>query len=138
MKVAIPHWQGRVSPVLDSAERFLLVEADSDGPVRRQQVQLPSAGPMQRAAELADRRVNVVVCGAVSRPLAMAMRSAGLEVRANHCGPVEDVLAAFVEGRLGEADFAMPGCCGRRGGRRRGFGRGKSPGRPGRRNRIEP
>jgi len=124
MKIAIPHWQGRVSPVLDTAGKLLLLEAGPSGSVGHEDVPLLSADPARRAMELLRWGVEVVVCGAVSRPLEMALASAGVTVVPNVCGAVEDVLAAFLSGQLDAERFSMPGCRGRRcrfrGGRRRG------------------
>jgi predicted Fe-Mo cluster-binding NifX family protein len=119
MKAAIPCWQGRISPVLDSAERFLFVES-ADGETVREEISLPAGSPFDRARSLAGRGVEAVVCGAVSREMELALRSAGLEVLANRCGPVDEVVAAFMRGQLDEERFAMPGCCGRRRRNRRG------------------
>jgi len=44
----------------------------------------------------------------------------GIQVIAQICGNVEEVLAAFTSGSLGEERFAMPGCCGQKRRRQRG------------------
>jgi len=114
MKVAIPNWQGRVSPVFDVAARVLVVDIE-DGQIQGRQV-LPLDGEdlHSRVQRLADTGVEVLICGVLSRPLALALASAGVEVVPQTCGPVEEVLAAFAAGRLAQDAFLMPGCCGRR------------------------
>jgi len=114
MKVAIPHWQGRVSPVFDVATRLLIVEV-ADGQISgRSEVPLSSTDPAQRAGELAGSRTNVLICGAISWPLEITVSSVGIQVIAQICGQVEEVLKAFLEGKLSDPAFLMPGCCGRR------------------------
>jgi predicted Fe-Mo cluster-binding NifX family protein len=124
MKVAIPHWQGRVSPVFDVAGNVLLVEVAKGREFGRQHVQLSTQDPQRRAQRLAQLGADVLICGAISWPLQMALSVVGVEVIAEVCGDVEQVLAAYVNGQLNEEAFLMPGCCGRRrqfrGGRRFG------------------
>jgi len=119
MKVAIPHWQGRVSPVFDVAGRVLLVELDGGLERGRRDVAFDVEAPHARVERLAAHGTDVLVCGAISRTLETAIAAAGIEVIAQRCGDVECVLAAFLDGRLSRGGFLMPGCrCGRRRGRR--------------------
>ena len=114
MKVAIPHWQGRVSPVLDAAGRFLLVTLEQGQETAREDAPLEASGPLERTRRLSQLGVEAVICGVMSRPLALALDSAGIQMMPHVCGQVEEVLAAFVNGRLNEDAFLMPGCRGRR------------------------
>ena len=123
MKIAIPEWQGRVSPVLDAASLILLVEIESGRELRRTENTLNAASPWSRAQALKDLHAELVICGAVSQELEMALRAAGIELVGNICGPVEAVLNAYRLGKLDETTFAMPGCCGRRRRFRHGGGR---------------
>jgi predicted Fe-Mo cluster-binding NifX family protein len=124
MRVAIPIWDGRISPVLDAAKRLLVVDVDDGKQVARDEVAIDEAALVARARRLVALGVDVLICGAVSWPLERMLVSAGVKVIGQTCGMVEDVLAAYVSGGLTEGAFLMPGCCGRRrrfqGGRRRG------------------
>ncbi len=123
MRVAIPHWQGRISPVLDVAGTFLLVDIEQGEESGRQNITLPEEDTMNRARRIKDLDADIVVCGAISRPLASALTSRGIEVVAQICGEVELVLEALLKGRLQQDMFLMPGCC--RGRRRFRGGRGR-------------
>lgn len=114
MKVAIPHWQGRVSPVFDVAGNVLVIEIDGGTERTRQEVVFNVDGPQARAARLTETGTEVLVCGAISKPLEVAVSAAGIEVIPQTCGEVGSVLAAFIDGRLSQGAFLMPGCCGRR------------------------
>ena len=114
MKVAIPHWQGRISPVFDVAGNVLIVEIDGGVERSRQDVAFDVEEPQARAARLVETAADVLVCGAISRPLEMALAAAGVEVVSQTCGEVEEVLLALVSGRLRDDAFLMPGCRGRR------------------------
>ena len=114
MKVAITCWQGRISPVLDVASKALLVTLEGDRETMRQEVLIEGTGAMHRAQNILRLGANTVICGAVSRSLELALGSVGVEVIANVCGQIEEVLNAFINERLDEDAYLMPGCCGHR------------------------
>jgi predicted Fe-Mo cluster-binding NifX family protein len=109
VNIAIPQWRGRVSPVFDSACQVLLVEILEGGHVRREMLSIAEDDPLERARSLQRFGVQLLICGAISRPMEMALAAAGIEVIPNTCGQVEDVLNAFLTGRLNEKAFLMPG-----------------------------
>ena len=114
MKVAIPEWKGRISPVLDAASKILLVEIINHREQQRKESTLVPSNPWTRAQAIRQLGTDVLICGAVSRQLEAALRSTGIQVICNICGPVDAVLLAFCEGRLNDNVFMMPGCCGQR------------------------
>ena len=114
MKVAIPIWLNRISPVFDVAKRLLVVDIEGNTEVSREETSLKEKQLVLRAKRIADLGVDVLICGAVSQPLEEMLVSREVRVIPNICGPVEDVLFSFVSGRLIDEAFLMPGCCGRR------------------------
>ena len=114
MKVAVPDWQGRVSPVFDVAEQVLLVDLDREDDGSRRTESLGTTAPHDRAQRLAELGVNVLVCGAISWPLEALLAASGIRVIPLVCGKVEDVVRAFCDGTLENERFAMPGCCRKR------------------------
>ena len=123
MRVGIPIWNGRVSPVLDTAERVVVVDTEAPpGDVREEMALEPRRLPL-RAARIAALHLDVLVCGAVSRPLAEMLAAAGVPVRPWIAGDLEEVLQALTTGQLDRPRYRMPGCCGGRG---RGEGRGRA------------
>lgn len=131
MKVAIPTWDGRVSPVFDVAKRLLVVDVERDTEVGRSEVDLKEMRLAARVKRMTALGVHVLICGAISWPLEAMLTSAGARVIPQTCGPVDDVLRAFLAGQLASGAFLMPGCCGRRrrfrGGRRHGGRPGAGP-----------
>lgn len=109
MRIAIPEWQGRVSPVLDVAGRVQVFEVVEGRASRPELHSLTGTDPFSRAAELVRLGADTVICGALSRPLEAALVWAGVRVFSLVCGPIEQVLQAFLEGALGQEPFAMPG-----------------------------
>ncbi len=128
MRVGLAVWGERISPVLDSARRLLLVDLDQGEEVGRQEVSLAEAGPGPRARRLADLGVHALVCGAVSRPLACILAASGIEVIPFVAGDVEEVLSAYRAGRLPGPGFSLPGGGPRGRGRRRRARGGRGPG----------
>ena len=132
MRIAIPTWDGRISPVFDVARRLLLVDVDGNAEVGRSEVELEEMRMVARTARLTSLGVQVLVCGAISMPFEAMLTSAGVRVLPQVCGSVDDVLRAYLAGQLAGDAFLMPGCCGRRrrfrGGRGGGLGRGRGRG----------
>jgi len=124
MKTAIPIWENRVSPVFDTAQKVLLCDIREGVVSGRREEGLASGFPKRRVSQLAEMGVNVLICGAISRSLANMVAAAEIQVIPFVAGDVDDVIRAFVDGRLAGPAFLMPGCCGRRrrlrGGRRGG------------------
>lgn len=108
--IAVPVWDGRVSPVLDSAVELLVASVNEGHVVAQQWVTFDSPLMAARAAQLAGLGIHALICGAVSRPLRLMVEAGGVDVIANVCGSVDEVIEAFLHGRLQDAEFAMPGC----------------------------
>lgn len=123
-KVGITHHLGYVSPVFDVARKLLSVSIrDGRGQVR-QEAAIETDDPFLRAQRIKDLGVDVLVCGAISNAYEMALSAMGIKVIGSVCGPIEDVLSAFLDGRLGDSKFLMPGFTGQRRFRGR-YGKGR-------------
>ena len=110
MKIAFPIYGERISPVLDVARRFILLETDRNNEVKRREVWIENTGTVAKAKRIAGLGSDVLICGAVSRQLEAILVSSGVWVIPNTCGPVDAVVAAFVAGQLTDQEFLMPGC----------------------------
>jgi predicted Fe-Mo cluster-binding NifX family protein len=112
MRVAIPLWQGRVSPVFDEASRILLVDFSDKQEQHRQEESLMALNPFERAQLLPKLGVDLLICGMVSQTQQTALASAGIRIIPHICGPIEEVIAAFIDGRIESGALLMPGCGG--------------------------
>lgn len=121
MRIGIPVWNGRVSPVLDTAERLIVVDTAAPEGQVREEVALQAARLPTRAARLASLGLDVLVCGAISRPLSELLETAGVPMQPWMAGEVEEILQALAAGSLDRTRYGMPGCRGGRG--RCGHGR---------------
>jgi predicted Fe-Mo cluster-binding NifX family protein len=113
MRIAIPCQQDRVSPVFDVAPQILLVDVAGGRVVRRHQRAVGQTDCLVRAQYLRQFGIKILICGAISWPLENALTSMGVEVIACICGPVEEVINAFLNQRLTDSAFIMPGCSAR-------------------------
>jgi predicted Fe-Mo cluster-binding NifX family protein len=110
MRVAIPLWEGRVSPVFDEASRILLVDISDNQEQHRQQQFLAAHNPFERARLLPKFGVDLLICGMISQTQQTALASAGVRIIPHVCGSLEDVIAAFIDGRIESGELLMPGC----------------------------
>ena len=109
MKIAIPVWQGNVSSVFDFAHKLLLVELENGKEKSRQEVSLAEQSCQERAAKLRQLNVDVLICGAISKPLAFMLNSSGIEVLPFVTGSTEQILDAYKTGQLYQPQYALPG-----------------------------
>ena len=113
-------WNNRIAPVFDVARKLHLVESESGRIIREMQASLSDELPSQRALRLAERGIDVLVCGAISRPLQEMVAALGIRVIPFIAGDLSEVVQMWVSGRSNWNVFSMPGCQERR--RRRGPG----------------
>jgi predicted Fe-Mo cluster-binding NifX family protein len=126
MRVAIPVWNGRVSPVFDAACTIVLLDIENGQEKARTEVKLAERPLVLRVKLLVEEHVDVLVCGAISQMLAETCAAAGTSVVSWVAGPLDDVVQAFLSGALPSPTYTMPGCCGQRlPGQRRGRCRGE-------------
>lgn len=126
MRVAIPVHEGRISPVFDAARHLWIIDILNGKEVDRSELVTQEPESLLRANWVAGLGVNMLICGAISRPLEAMLESAGVTVIARRCGAAEDVMRAFMADELSQDAFSMPGCRGR-GHRKRGRRRGGRP-----------
>lgn len=119
MRLAVAEWNGYVSPVFDTAGWVRIVEAEPPLDTEGRVVDVAEEDPARRALRLVELRVDVLICGAISRPLEAMIKAQGIRVVSRVCGPSSAVIQSFAMSPTLPDEFAMPGCC------RRGGGRGR-------------
>jgi len=108
--VAIPIWQQRVSPVLDSATRLLVVTCRDGREINRREIPLEAMAPAALIQCLAGLHINLLLCAASSSELQRELEKLGIEVWPHLCGNVDQILTALACGQLDTREFHMPGC----------------------------
>lgn len=128
MRVAIAHYNGRISPLFDASRSIALAESEGYGmPIRIiTYLNIDTDDMHQRIHLLKEHGVDALICGAISRPLEEALYGQGFEIDSFVSGDIEDVLYAWSRGSLRHQMFSMPGGrCPRHRRRNRGLQRGR-------------
>ncbi len=125
MKLAIATWNGRVSPVFDVARQVVVCGVENGQVTAQHEESLPGTDPYAQSARLASLGAKVLICGAISRPMAALLAQSGIRVIPFVAGTVEEVLTAWLAGSLPNPGLSMPGCCGRMRRCRRRYGSGR-------------
>lgn len=111
MRLAVPVWDSRVSPLFDVA-RWLMV-VDVIGSEATFTKIFPIGGP-HRQRVVSELGIDVLICGAISRDLEDGLVASGVEVVAEIRGGIEDVVREYTKGSLVQPGYLMPGCHSRR------------------------
>jgi predicted Fe-Mo cluster-binding NifX family protein len=111
-RIAIPTWNGRISPVFDTASRLIVVEMGEKGEDSRFEADISEQFLCSKTIRLTELRVDTLICGAISGQFAYMITNAGIKLIPWISGLVEDVLQAFLKGTLFDLRFMMPGSAG--------------------------
>ncbi len=114
MKVSIPVWNHRVSPVFDTARRLLVFTDTGEDQIKQVEYLVEGLDFFHRVECLIRIEVDVLICGAISKPLEDEIVSRGIQVISQVCGNVNEVFEAYCSKRIFTDYFLMPGCCKKR------------------------
>ncbi len=122
MKIALPVWQGRISPVFDTAGLLRIVEFRNREEVKRWETPIGEDSFAGRVDLMRRLGVEVLLCGALSRPLAGLIVSQGITLVPWLAGDADQIVRSYLQKGEPDLRYIMPGCMpghGRGGGRRR-------------------
>ncbi|MDO9529862.1 MAG: NifB/NifX family molybdenum-iron cluster-binding protein [Syntrophales bacterium] len=111
MKIAISVWGNSVSTVFDFADRLTIIDVEAGQIKNRSELKFIESAIISKAARLRELGVEVLVCGAISRPLGNMIMASGIKIIPFIKGAVDEVIEAYFAGRLLDAHFLLPGCC---------------------------
>ena len=116
MRIAIPCRTERVSPVFDVARHLVLIDIENSREIARERRIIDDSDVISRVRHVSDLGVELLICGAISQPLAAMLASYGIQVVPFVSGDAEEVLSAYLAGSVANrefpARFRMPGCRG--------------------------
>jgi predicted Fe-Mo cluster-binding NifX family protein len=104
--LAITFWNGLVSPLFDSAAQVLIIGPNES----RRYCDVHGATLFQKVDIVQKSSAGTLICGAISAAALSILQEHGVRVIPWISGPVDDVLRAYECGKLGNGQFAMPGC----------------------------
>jgi len=108
--MAISFWMERVSPVFDVAKHLLLVEMEDSAEVARHEETIDETDLVSRANYVAELGIDVLICGAISRPMRLILETKEIEVIGHICGNTEEIIRGYLRGCLSDERYLMPGC----------------------------
>ena len=107
MKLAIMLYGKRVSPRYGYSQGILIVEVNNQGEFGRKTLEIGHYYPEKIPDLLSKEGVEVVISGGMNQHFQNLFRHRGIDVIWGIIGEVDDVLAAFMTGRLSPG----MGCC---------------------------
>jgi len=110
MKVAVPVWEGKVSPVFDTASRLLILDVEDKRETSRFETHFEEQALTRRCQRIQLLEIDTLICGAISRCFCSMLTASGITVIPWRCGLAKDVLEAYLKGTLLHSRFSMPGC----------------------------
>lgn len=136
-RIAMTLWQERIAPLFDTAGALLILDVNTSEQGEAFVAQSRDALFPQDRRSCCGRidflrmlGVQTLICGAISQGMEMTAKSAGIEVFGFRRGSSDEVLQAYLMGRLEDEYFTMPGCQSG-GGLRRCHRNGPGPGHRG-------
>ena len=108
-KIAIPIFQNRVSPVLDSCKYILVVDTEAKAEKVRSTVFFSDMSLAERCNLLCKLNISIVICGGVSEIFANMLEGSHIALINGIAGNIDDVISAFLMDRLHLPEFYMPG-----------------------------
>jgi predicted Fe-Mo cluster-binding NifX family protein len=109
MRIAISIWEDKISPVLDTASKLLIIDKDNSKESYRSEANLIEQDITQRCSFIGGLDLDVLICGAISRQLSEMIEACGIKIISGISGPAKDVIKAYLEGDLLHSGYFMPG-----------------------------
>ena len=110
MKIAIPVWDGKVSPVFDSASRLMVGDVHGRRQKKLFETSIEDFDVTRRCNKLKGLGIELLICGAISSQLRNMLMASGIKVIPWISGQADEVVHAYVDGSLCDGRFVMPGC----------------------------
>jgi predicted Fe-Mo cluster-binding NifX family protein len=109
LRTAVPTFNGRVSPVLDTCRELCVLEASGKLGVAKRTIPMKAGSIYERAGEIKKLGIRVIICGAVSEAFYNLLGKAGIGLVCGITGDIDEVVAAYRNGTLDQPRFRMPG-----------------------------
>ena len=109
VKAAFVTWQGRIAPLFETSRQAHIVEVLPDGMLEERGECFQAQSPVGKILCLVEWEVDKVICGAISRQVQAIAAAHGIDVIPFVAGDLREVIQAWIDQRIGEAQYAMPG-----------------------------
>ena len=109
LRMVIPIFRSRVSPVFDSCVRAWLLDIDQHRVVAKKELYLNKLTLSERFKLLRQAGATVIVCGHISDLFYDMLSKGNIKIINGIAGAADEVVDAFISGRLYHQAFHMPG-----------------------------
>jgi len=109
MRIAIPVWENRVSPLFDSAGHILLADGNKNKIDKQEILNVESLTLFQRIDLLQKLKVNIFICGGITRSILETINNKNIKTIPFVCGDIKEIILAALKGKDVGTLFAMPG-----------------------------
>jgi predicted Fe-Mo cluster-binding NifX family protein len=108
-RIAVPIFNGRVSPVIDTCTQLYMLESDGRQFVANRTVPMKGASIFERAGEIKKLGIQLIICGAVGEAFYNLLKEADIDLVYGITGDIDEVIDAYRNGVLSHVRFRMPG-----------------------------
>ena len=109
IRIAIPIFHNRVSPVLDTCTRLLIIDFEGKDGVERREISFDIYSQSERFEIVKKLDLDAIICCGISEVFDRMLQSAGIRLISGIAGDVEQVVEAFLCNRIDDPCFRMPG-----------------------------
>lgn len=109
IRIAIPIFQYRVSPVLDTCTRLLIIDYEGQAEIDRREVVFDMYSSSERLEIVKKLNTDAIICCGISERFDRMLKAAGIRLICGIAGDVQQVANAFLYNRLDAPCFRMPG-----------------------------
>ena len=114
MKIAITVWNGRISPLFDSASNVCIYERSGEADFSKQHISFADQSAEAKADILLQNGIDLLICGAVSCDAERILSKKGIAVYAYLSGEADEIIRMIKTNSPLYEKFAMPGCARKR------------------------
>lgn len=125
VRIAIPIFMKRISPILDDCTRLLITRTDQKRALDQEELFLDQFTVTERCRLMKRAGVDVIICCGVSDVMYNLLAANHIKTISGIIGKVDQVLAAFLDGSINDPAFQIPAC------RKDRYGRVKRSPKPG-------
>ncbi|MFC1558650.1 NifB/NifX family molybdenum-iron cluster-binding protein [candidate division KSB1 bacterium] len=109
MKVVLPIYEKRISPVFDWCMKALVVEKLPGGLIKKKEVDLSYFSEIERIKVLENIGTRTLLCGGISMQLEGIFSYLGINVISWISGSVDEILDLYLTGALNPEKIILPG-----------------------------
>jgi predicted Fe-Mo cluster-binding NifX family protein len=109
IRIAIPIFHNRVSPVLDTCTCLLIIDFDGKVDVEKREIPFDVYSQSERFKIVKNLNPDAIICCGISEVFDKMLQSAGIRLISGIAGDVEQVTEAFLANRIDDPRFRMPG-----------------------------